>query len=232
MWLGQTDYVSAMQLQDRLLNRGPLLNLYTSSSHELPAETLLGLEHPLTITLGRRADALKDIKAPIRELKDRAVAILGSERGGQATLHNPGQLVIYPVIQLRERQLKVRDYVRILQDVTQRFLADRGVKSRCLSDQEPGLYTDEGKVVFFGIRVKNGMSSHGLAINVNNNLEDFKLIRSCGRATETFSRMADYGETMPLEDLFRLWSGYFQTALNLTQDANRPILSSPDRFCD
>ncbi len=224
-WLGLTDYVSAMQLQDKIIDRASLVNLLTYSEAR-PEETILGLEHPLTITLGKRADILKDIKAPIRELKSRQVAIVGVERGGQATVHNPGQLVIYPLINLRERGLRVRDYVYILEDATKRFLADFGIIACCRGD-EPGLYTIRGKIAFFGVRIKRGMTSHGVAINVSNNLQDFAFIRSCGKEVETFSKAEDFGVTQDLGSLFRLWCSYFQTALSLTQDVNRPMLGKP-----
>ncbi|MCB0350820.1 MAG: lipoyl(octanoyl) transferase LipB [Bdellovibrionales bacterium] len=224
-WLGLTDYVSAVQLQDKIIDRASLVNLLAHSEAG-PGETILGLEHPLTITLGKRADILKDIKAPIRELKAKQVAIVGVERGGQATIHNPGQLVIYPIINLRERGIRVRDYVHALEDVTKRFLADYGVTA-CCRGEEPGLYTIRGKIAFFGVRVKRGMTSHGVAINVSNNLEDFALIRSCGKEGEVFSSLNDFNVKVELEPLFRLWCDYFQTALGLTQDVNRPMLDKP-----
>lgn len=226
-WLGLTEYSLAMQTQDLLWDRcGALINLMVTASHGASrAEALVGLEHPLTITLGRRADALRDILAPVRTLKEKNVTVIGTERGGQATLHNPGQLVIYPIINLRSRQLRLRDYVYLLEDVTRRFLLDFGIQSYFRGD-EPGLHTDKGKIAFFGIRVKNGITSHGLSINVTNNLEDFTMIRSCGQATEAFSKMSDYGANTDLETLFRLWSNYFHTGLGLTQDVNRPMLNA------
>lgn len=217
IWLGLTEYVAAMKEQDRRLDRQPL------------TEAILGLEHPLTITLGRRADVLHDIVAPVRTLKERGVAIIGSERGGQATLHNPGQLVIYPIVSLKERQMRLRDYVYLLEDVTQRFLADFNIDSYFRGD-EPGLYTKRGKIVFFGLRVKNGITSHGLSINVDNNLADFSLIRSCGRATESFTKISEYGVTTDLELLFNSWCDYFHTGLGLTQDANRPMFNCSSTF--
>lgn len=227
-WMGLTDYVEAMRLQDKIVDRSSLISCFVppSSAGTYPAETLLGFEHPLTITLGKRADPLRDIVAPIRVLKEKNAAIVGVERGGQATLHAPGQLVIYPVLNIRARGIRVRDYVHMLEDVTKRFLSDYGIIACCRGD-EPGLYTIKGKIAFFGVRIRNGMTSHGLAINVRNHLEDFGLIRSCGKATETFSRMADFGEQGSLEELFRAWCCYFETGLSLTQDVNRPMLRKP-----
>jgi lipoyl(octanoyl) transferase len=112
-----------------------------------------------------------------------------------------------------------------LQDVTRRFLQDYGIQCKPMGP-EPGLYTGQGKIVFFGIRIKNGMSSHGLAINVSNDLLDFRMIRSCGRATETFSKMSDFGAPPSTEMLFQNWFHYFRTGLCLTQDLIRPMVNN------
>jgi lipoate-protein ligase B len=222
-WLGLTEYLPALQMQEKILADAASAAEFLESTY---FETILGLEHPTTITLGKRADPLKDIQVSIRTLKEKQVAIVGVERGGQATLHNPGQLVIYPIINLRGRGIRVRDYVHLLEDVTKRFLADYGIVACCRGD-EPGLYTIKGKIAFFGVRVVRGVTSHGLAINVYNNLEEFAWIRSCGKATESFAKMADFGVTAALPELFAAWCTYFQTGLGLTQDANRPMLERP-----
>lgn len=194
VWLGQMPYVDSI--------------MASQAVEDERKEKIEGLEYPLTITLGRRADPLRDIKASIRILRDRNIPIVGVERGGQATLHNPGQLVIYPHIDLLARGLKVRDYVERIENTTKRFLQRFGIDAFCKGD-EPGLHTLSGKIAFFGVRVQRGFTSHGLAINVRNNLDDFALIRSCGKNEEMFSRMQDYGVTAPLSFLFKCWCDEF-----------------------
>jgi len=223
IWHGHTNYLAALHIQEKILSDASHMGQLYESTY---LEQILGFEHPSTITLGKRADPLKDICASVKVLREKNIAIVGAERGGQATLHNPGQLVIYPMIHLRARGMKVRDYVHLLEDVTKRFLADYGIVA-CCRGSEPGLYTIKGKIAFFGIRVKHGMTSHGLAINVTNNLEEFNLIRSCGRAGESFVKMTDFGVQASLCELFDSWSAYFQTGLGLTQDMNRPMLEKP-----
>jgi lipoyl(octanoyl) transferase len=193
-WLGQMDYVESIQV--------------TQAMHE---EQIWGLEYPLTITLGKRADPLKDIKVSIKILREQNVQIVGVDRGGQATLHNPGQLVIYPHLDLRARGLKVREYVGLIESVTKKFLEKFGIEAFCRGD-EPGLFTVKGKIAFFGVRVQRGFTSHGLSINVRNSLSDFGLIRSCGNAGENFSSMQDYGVNAPLSYLFNQWCAEFSTA--------------------
>jgi lipoyl(octanoyl) transferase len=229
LWMGRLDYVSAVQMQERLVDRGSLIGLITPAQFDSPSESIIGLEHPLTISLGKRADPLRDIVVPMKRLKELNVAVVGSDRGGQTTLHSPGQLVIYPVVHLKARQMKVRDYVYLLEEVTQRFLADFGIVAHFRGD-EPGLHTNDGKIAFFGLRIQKGMSSHGLSINVNNDLSEFAMIRSCGVTGEKFAKMSDYNAPTDLEALFHRWCSYFQTALNLTQDVNRPMLESSSGF--
>ena len=228
-WLGLKDYVEAMQLQDKIIDRCQLINSIVASDrygegHSFKEE-ILGLEHPLTVTLGKRADPIKDFRVSVKVLRDKKVNIVSVDRGGQATLHNPGQLVIYPIIHLKQRGLRIKDYVHLLEDVTKRFLIDHGISAKCKGDS-PGLYTLDGKIAFFGIRIKRGMTSHGLAINVSNDLSEFAMIRSCGMDGETFSRMQDFGVSISLEELFIKWCQYFQTGLGLTLDANRPIVEA------
>ncbi len=213
IWLGQIPYVESMLATQALADSSKA----SGNMAQAPKEKIEGLEYPLTITLGRRADPLRDIKASIRILRDRNIPIVGVERGGQATLHNPGQLVIYPHINLRERGLKVKEYVAVIEVVTKRFLQRFGIEAFCKGD-EPGLHTVSGKIAFFGVRVQHGFTSHGLSINVRNNLDDFAMIRSCGKSEEAFSRMQDYGVTAPLSFLFKCWCEEF-----FKEPIDRPI---------
>src|SRR5688500_698623 len=92
-WLGTFDYVKSLELQQQI---------------QLNAEAdpaILGLEHPLTITLGRRGDPLKDVLVGFKTLREKAIPVVAVDRGGQATLHHPGQLVIYPILSLRKMQM-------------------------------------------------------------------------------------------------------------------------------
>lgn len=196
-WLGLFDYVKALELQESV----------QANAEEDPA--VLGLEHPLTITLGRRGDPLKDVLVGFKTLREKNIPVVAVDRGGQATLHNPGQLVVYPIISLRRLRLGAKVYVSILEETTKQFLAHYSVTACCRGD-EPGLYTLKGKIASFGVRISRGITSHGVAINVSNNLADFAMIRSCGKATETFSRLEDFGVKAPLEQLFKEWCAIFQ----------------------
>lgn len=204
-WLGTFDYVKALELQESVQQNAEL------------DPAILGLEHPLTITLGRRGDPLKDVLVGFKTLREKNIPVVAVDRGGQATLHQPGQLVIYPIISLRRLKLGVKCYVETLEETTKQLLAKYGVTAYCRGD-EPGLYTMKGKIASFGVRISRGITSHGLALNVHNDLSEFGMIRSCGKSGEVFSRLADYGDYPPLEQLFKEWVALFLANIGLNNE--------------
>lgn len=199
-WLGFTDYVKSLEMQTAAMN----------VADERPV--IFGLEHPITITLGRRGDPLRDVVVGFKTLRERAIPVVAVERGGQATLHNPGQLVIYPILPLRAYNLGVKDYVAMLEETTKQLLAQYGITACCKGD-EPGLFTIKGKIAFYGVRVSKGITSHGVGLNVSNDLADFSMIRSCGKATEQFANMRDFVATPGLQTLFFQWVEIFAAKL-------------------
>lgn len=102
-----------------------------------------------------------------------------SNRGGRVTVHNPGQIVVYPIINLRKRGITVNFYVEILENWMINVLEKLGIKAN-LSDDGIGVWVQNSKIGFIGIRVQHGVSSHGLCLNVNNDLTPFNNIVPCG----------------------------------------------------
>lgn len=172
------------------------------------------MEHPSVITLGKRADPKEEIKINVDSLEDLNIQYYKIDRGGHATLHSPGQLVIYPILKLSEHNLSVRDYLCTLQRATIQFFKSLGIETHAKEDS-PGIYTEKGKIAFFGIRVQKGVTYHGLSINVFNETEDFSLIRSCGTNQEKFDKIKDYGVDDSLESLFQKWVGFWNLELQL-----------------
>jgi lipoyl(octanoyl) transferase 2 len=198
-YLGSLSYTEGITAQDEAIEQ-----LRTNQSLK---GVVLGLEHlKPVITLGKRGRPEDDLKAGRQELEALGFEVVESPRGGQATLHAPGQLVIYPCVDLGRMGLGVRDYVCLLEKTTIRFLADQGIEAWRGGD-EPGVYTAKGKIAFFGIRVSRGMASHGLAINAFNDLELFNWIRSCGKDAERFDSLKLSGRepSFSLEQLFHRW---------------------------
>lgn len=203
-WCGSVDYQSMLTRQEvaaELVRSSPA------------AATVFGLEHPKVITLGIRGRSDEDFKAPPEVLMKKGFQYCDVQRGGQATLHNPGQLVIYPILPLRSWGLGVRDYVCLLQKATKKYLLLHGVESWVGAD-EPGLYTEKGKIAFFGLQVSRGVSLHGLSINLTNNLEDFLWIRSCGKSGEEFDNLESYGSHISPVLEFQLWCQTFEKLLH------------------
>jgi lipoyl(octanoyl) transferase len=169
-WLGCRDYEEGLRIQTDAVEVVKRTN----------QPQILSCEHPTVITLGKRGQPLTDILTSMDVLREQNIKIIATDRGGQATLHNPGQLVIYPILPLREVGLGVRQYVECLERATAHFLAEYGIE--VTRGFEPGLFAEGRKIAAFGIRIDRGVTLHGLAININNDLETFSLIRQCGQA--------------------------------------------------
>ncbi len=178
---------------------------------------VIGCEHPTVITFGKRSQNFNDLLIPLKELRSQHIEIFTIDRGGHATLHNPGQLVLYPIVPIRDLGLGVRHYVELLELTTAIFLAEHGLD--VARSHVPGLWMNEKKIAAFGIRVDRGVTLHGLAINVFNDLKQFSLVRQCGAATRVTNmenEMAAFMEKPPhfhLEDMARHWTRLFEQNL-------------------
>jgi len=187
-----------------------------------PSEgVVLGFESEPVITLGVRGGP-EDLLWSESERAARGFSLVQLERGGQATLHNPGQLVIFPIMRIQE--IGARAWVEQLLAVTGRTLKTFGAEVSCRKGQ-PGLFSSKGKVVSIGVRVRQGISTHGLAINVCNDLSHFEGIRPCGIIGAPMDRVG--GET---ELVFAEWIRNFQraAALGLTSSGNLNNLECSD----
>jgi lipoyl(octanoyl) transferase len=146
-------------------------------------EHLLMVEHPPVITLGRRAGQMKNVTAPASLLQQAGVELVESDRGGDVTFHGPGQLVAYPIVRLNDHRLSVGGYVRRLEEIVIEVLAELGVTTR-KDDCAVGVWTEDGgrlaKICAIGVRIRRGVSMHGLALNVTTDLNYFNLIVPCG----------------------------------------------------
>ena len=144
-----------------------------------PQQRIFFVEHPPTITLGRRGTQ-DDILASTGELSARGVVVHRTDRGGQATFHGPGQLVVYPVVSLEELGMSVRAFVAALGQSAVRVASDHGV-AVYYNECTPGVWTEDGrKLASVGLRTVHGVTTHGLAMNIDTDLEGFSLIVPCG----------------------------------------------------
>jgi lipoyl(octanoyl) transferase len=143
------------------------------------------LEHEPVFTLGMNADA-----AHVLDAGD--IPVVRIDRGGQVTYHGPGQLVIYPLIDVRRAGLGVRDLVGALEQAVIATVARWGIHATCRADA-PGVYVAGAKLASVGLRIRRRGSYHGLALNVNMNLAPFARINPCGYAGLRMTQLAELG---------------------------------------
>lgn len=172
---------------------------------------LMGLEHTKVITLGRRAEPQSNIVVDASVLSEAGYEVVLTDRGGEATMHQPGQLVIYPIVPLRKYSLGIKAYVDLLLETTKEVLERLEIATISSLDR-PGLYTNTGKIAFIGIRVDQGVSRHGISINVSNDLKDFSYISSCGVKDATLDKTSNYKD-LNTKTLFGMWHDVFSLKL-------------------
>ena len=166
--LGLVDYQSALAIQKQT-------ELAVKSG--LQPDTLLLLEHPHTLTIGRRGDS-SSVLLNEEELKSRNVTVFETNRGGKVTYHGLGQLVGYPIINLSPDREDVHRYVRDLEEVLIRTMSDFGIDTFRIEGLT-GVHTRRGKIAAIGVHISRWVTTHGFALNVNTDLSYFNLIIAC-----------------------------------------------------
>jgi lipoate-protein ligase B len=188
-WLGLYAYEDALALQHEAW----------SACRTGGPDICLALEHPPTITFGRRATAA-DVVASSDELARRGIGCHTTERGGRATYHAPGQLVLYPIVTLAARGLGVERFVWMLEEIMLAIAAAAGVRAH-RDERGRGIWTTRGKLGAVGIRVRDGITSHGLALNVCVDLAGFDLIAPCGTRGLPVTSLAAEGARIEVLDV-------------------------------
>jgi len=194
--LGRVEYGEALELQRTLVE--------ARRSGKI-GDTLLLLEHPPVITLGARSrGARTNVVASGDALQAAGVAVHETGRGGDVTYHGPGQLVGYPIFDLRPDRQDVHQYVRDLEEVLIRAIARfgvEGVRVPGLSGVWVGAEGREAKVAAIGVRISRWITSHGFALNVTTDLTHFQLIVPCGIADRGVTSLEHLtGHAVPLAD--------------------------------
>jgi lipoyl(octanoyl) transferase len=191
-WRGSVPYGDALDLQSRLVTR--------RRAHEC-VDTLLLLEHPHVITLGTSAHR-ENILIDEQQSTLLGIDVVDTGRGGDVTYHGPGQLVGYPILDLKPDRCDLHRYVRDLEEVLIRALARFAV----VADRKPGLtgvWVDDEKIAAIGVRVSSGwITSHGFALNITTNLEFFDSIVPCGITSYGVTSLERVlGQRTPLRDV-------------------------------
>jgi lipoyl(octanoyl) transferase len=179
--LGRIPYGQALELQRRLVQQRQQGRI---------ADQLLLLEHPHVVTLGRNGD-LRHLLASEEVLRRAGVAFYPTDRGGDITYHGPGQVVGYPILDLREWKRDVAAYVRGVEQVLIDMLAEFGIAAGRIAGKT-GVWVDGAKVAAIGIHISRWVTSHGFALNLTTDLSYFGYIVPCGLPNPVTS-MAELG---------------------------------------
>ncbi len=195
--LGRIEYGAAFELQRRLVEQ---------RKQGLIADRLLLLEHPHTITLGRNG-RLENLLASEPALRSAGISFHTSDRGGDITYHGPGQVVGYPILDLREWKRDVGAYVRAIEQVMIDALADFGIAAGRIAGCS-GAWVDGKKIGAIGVHISRWVTSHGFALNVNTDLSYFGYIVPCGLLRPVTS-MAQLGVDAALPDVNARLAAHF-----------------------
>jgi lipoate-protein ligase B len=191
---GLADYQHVLQLQHQLHKKRRLT--------QIPNIVLI-VEHPPVITLGARASANK-LLAEREKLAQDGIEVVQIRRGGGTTAHNPGQLVFYPILYLPDLGLGISEYIRELEAVGAELLGRLGVQSRRRRGL-PGVWVGSKKIASIGVRVSKGITYHGMAVNIQNDLGIFDLLIPCGLdGVEMTSVRKETGRRQPMNVVKRI----------------------------
>jgi lipoyl(octanoyl) transferase len=173
-WLGLQDYEQCWHA----------MRDFTNQRDENTQDEIWAVEHPPVFTQGQSGK-------PEHILSAGNIPIIQVDRGGQVTYHGPGQLVIYPLVDLKRKKLNVRETVTILEKSVIELLREYNINavSQC---KAPGVYIDDKKICSLGLRIRRGCSFHGLALNVDMDLEPFSRINPCGYPELKMTQLSDF----------------------------------------
>jgi lipoyl(octanoyl) transferase len=164
---------------------------FTDERQDETADEIWFVEHPPVFTLGLNASR-EHLLAP------GDIPVVQIDRGGQVTYHGPGQLMIYPLLNLRRLKLGIRDLVVALENAVISYAAELGLTATG-SRQAPGVYIDGAKLASIGLRIRRGACYHGMALNVSLDPQPFERINVCGYRDLRVTRLADHGIDVDLQ---------------------------------
>jgi lipoate-protein ligase B len=178
-------------------------------------DTLILVEHPAVITLGRKGSEA-DIRISSQDLSRRSIQLFQVDRGGRATFHGPGQLVAYPILSLLGRERDIHQYLRNLEEVIIKLLAGLDIKGE-RREGHSGVWVNDHKAASMGIGVKKWVTYHGLALNVDVDLDYFGLIDPCGLGQAKVTSLAKFlSFPVKMDEVKRSMVKYFSEVFKRT----------------
>lgn len=202
--LGLHDYQDCWQQMQAFTNH---------RTDETPDEIWL-VEHPPVFTQGQNGK-------PEHLLHPGSIPVIQVDRGGQVTYHGPGQLVVYPLVNLKRKKLNVRNIVTILEKSVIQLLEKYGISAVAKCDA-PGVYVDNKKICSLGLRIRRGCSFHGLALNVNMDLEPFSRINPCGFSELKMTQLSELAPDVDIEIIGQQLLDYLIKNLGYTSAQIKP----------
>ena len=175
---------------------------FTRDRSELTEDELWLTEHPPTYTLGLKTKAEHILN------HDHKIPLIQSDRGGQITYHGPGQIVAYTLFDLRRLNLTVRKAVRLLEQTTINLLSSLGIVAFG-DNARPGVYVNGKKIASLGLKIRNGCSYHGIALNVDMDLKPFDNINPCGYPDLNVTQLKELNVNLSIDEVRQLWVDQF-----------------------
>ena len=219
---GLTDYPQMLARQRELFSE-----MVERKKHGLPIdnEYIFFTEHRPVVTLGRHAESA-NVLIPEEVLKGNGIDVFRIERGGDVTYHGPGQLVVYPLIDLEKYHLGVKDYVNMLEECVIRTIAHFGVKGERVKGAS-GVWIGAGsnaerKICALGVKCSRYITMHGLALNVNTDLDGFRIINPCGFTDKGVTSLAkECGRQIDMSIVTNILKDFFITLLKEHQQPTK-----------
>lgn len=221
-YLGIVPYERALKLQQGLAQARAVGRI---------GDVLLLLQHPPVFTIGRFRGG-DDVIVPPEMLARLGIAVFHTNRGGGITHHGPGQLVGYPIFNLKENGLGVREYVRKLEETIMKLLLALGIQGQTTAEY-PGVWVGEKKICSMGIHVSHHVTTHGFALNVSNDLRYFEYARPCGLPGQVMTSVSEVlghrvGMKTVIEKLLTSFSETFRLSCKQESDRWLSTLNAPN----
>ena len=194
--LGRVGYTTAWHDMQR----------FTNSRDLNTPDELWFLEHHPVFTLGRNGK-----QEHLHNTGD--IPVISTDRGGQVTYHGPGQLIVYPLLNIKRRRLGVQSLVRILEQSVIDLLSDYSLDAQ-RREKAPGVYVDDRKLAALGLRIRKGCSFHGLSLNADMDLSPFSMIDPCGYSGLEVTQLKDLGVDASMETIGTQYQAHFERLLD------------------
>jgi lipoate-protein ligase B len=205
--LGLIDYPEAWALQQKLVA--------ARVENHIDHDIMLFLEHPAVFTLGRRG-GLENLLVTEAFLKESGIPVIQVERGGVITYHGPGQIVVYPIMNLHTRRIGVKDFVAAMEEAMIQTAGSWNIAAERNSINS-GIWVGSQKMGSIGIALRKGVSFHGLALNVNLDLTPFSWIQPCGLQGVSMTSMEkQLGKKLPMNEALNVLKDQLKTALGIS----------------